>query len=160
MTFKWATFVFYNIITPVASTHIRYLQRKAVIDRFLESRTFKFNVGVGCIFGTVLYYAIAGLSPFIVRGDPNDKQAKRPPSRVFIDADQIDALAKTFAGGEFIPELPAFALERVKYAILTRMCTARDDMDLKRQRQEVVRVAAELAALKGQKTSEGAASTS
>jgi hypothetical protein len=151
MTIKWASFLFWKILNPIFYTHHRYTRKKVVIDRFLESRTFVFNCGVGGIFGVVLYYAIAGLSPYTIR---EDRLAERTQTRsgIFprlLNISQIDELAKKM-NGEATVEMPHYALERARYTILTKMCVARDHMAIKRQRVEVERVAAEVAELKRQ----------
>ena len=145
MTVKWASFVFWNFINPVFYTHHRYFRQKVVIDRFLESKSLSFNCGVGFVFGIVIYYGIANLSPYILRGEDSRKPMRLTMSRT------DDLMVKLT--GEVSCEIPMYSVERARYIILSKMCLAQDRMAVKRQREEVAKLNADVAQLREATTS-------
>ena len=146
MTIKWATFTFWAILNPMFHTHHRYFRKKVVIDRFLESKSFAFNVAVGLVFGAVTFYGITNLSPYVFQ-----QEHGRKPS-MSITLEKVDELWIKLTG-EKSCDLPNVALEKARYIILSKVYVARDRMSAKRQREEVERLSEGVAELKAQKNS-------
>jgi hypothetical protein len=155
MTIKWATFLHNRFLNPLFYTHHRYFRKKVVIDRFLESRTFGVNVGIGFVFGIVIYIGISNLSPFVVAANSAAGSAAAEGIAIRLNSSQarknVAELSKKLNGGEKNFEPPHFALERARYTILSRMCVAKDHMAVKQQRLDVQRVAEEISKLKAMK---------
>jgi hypothetical protein len=120
---KWATAIYKGILFPTFHIHYRYFQKKAQLDRILEQLHPMWNVGLGILFGTVLYLIITPLRPNGI-----DKSLKA------LQVDLVEALSKMHV--DFRQEFYPFAINRVRTEIVSRALVARDEAEAKRQMKE------------------------
>ena len=139
---KWATALYKGLLFPTFHVHYRYFQKKAALDRILEQLHPMWNVGIGVLFGTVLYLIITPLRPNGI-----DKSLKA------LQVDLVEALSKMHV--DFRQEFYPFAINRVRTEIVSRALVARDEAEAKRQMKEAdelkLKVRGELEKLKEKK---------
>ncbi|KAG8349134.1 hypothetical protein ERJ75_001236800 [Trypanosoma vivax] len=126
--FKWATFVFWNILDPAFRAHFRYYRKRRAADRYLERLGALANVAIGVTFGLTLYQLIVArwLLPPPVGSERTMAENANEVLRVM--------------GYDATKELPAFLLMRAKREIIGKLHVAADKAEVKRRREEVQRL--------------------
>jgi hypothetical protein len=124
MTIKWASFVFWNFLNPVFYAHHRFTRRKVVVDRYLERSGFFVTAGLGVMFGGAAYLAAASYLP-----------GSGVPAGFTVE-EGANVILRAM-GMESNKEFPVFTLLRAKAEIMTKLHSAMDRIEVRKQREAV-----------------------
>ena len=130
---KWATFVFWNVVNPTLYTHHTFYRKKVVLDRILEKRSGWFNTAMGTLVGTTAYLMV---SPMLI------------DDRAAVDAAQDTKDVLRILKLDTSKEIPIILLEKAKSDIVAKVYVTNDKADIKRQREEMAKLKAQIGEMK------------
>lgn len=128
-TLKWATYTFWYLLDPILHRHHRYYRRKVQLDRFLERNSIMANSMIGVILGVTVYFSIVCgvlLPPAVGAKEHTMKEN----AREVLNLMECDTSK----------ELPAYQLMRVKREIIGKLHAVADEAEVRRQREEAVKL--------------------